>query len=94
MSTLTTNRAASAPSLKQAMNHHPLIAFFALAYAGTWLLLLPLLLGANGLVLQPHLCISKPESLQPMFVVTASCSCLVSSPPERPSHRLLHWRRC
>ena len=45
----TTIQPASASPLKQVIVRHPLLAFFALAYACSWLITLPLLLGTNGL---------------------------------------------
>ena len=47
-----------------------------------------------GLVLQPHLFISMSEPLQPTFVVTPSCSCLVPSSPDGPVQGPLQrwWR--
>ena len=45
----TTIQPASDSPLKQVIVRHPLLAFFALAYAFSWLVTLPLLLGTNGL---------------------------------------------
>jgi uncharacterized protein len=45
MQSITTSR----PSLKAFIQHHPIIAYFLLAYAGTWGATLPILLGKNGL---------------------------------------------
>ena len=36
MATITTAHPASASSLKQAIVRHPLVAYFVLAFAGTW----------------------------------------------------------
>ena len=51
MATLTTTQPTSTSSLKRFIIRHPLLAFFALAYAFSWLITLPLLLGTNGLAL-------------------------------------------
>jgi hypothetical protein len=47
----------------------------------------------ESLILQPHLLSSEPEAVQAALMVTPSGSGLVPSPPIRPSHRPLHWRR-
>jgi membrane protease YdiL (CAAX protease family) len=36
------------------VNRHPLVAYFVIAFAGTWLTILPLLLGQDGLGLFPY----------------------------------------
>jgi uncharacterized protein len=40
---------ASSSSLHSIVQRHPLVAYFVIAYAGTWLTILPLLLGRDGL---------------------------------------------
>jgi uncharacterized protein len=42
---------ASAPT--QLLRSHPLVGYFAIAFAGTWLLMLPIVLAQNGLGLLP-----------------------------------------
>ncbi|MFL5805028.1 MAG: type II CAAX prenyl endopeptidase Rce1 family protein, partial [Roseiflexaceae bacterium] len=37
----------------QLLRSHPLVAYFAIAFAGTWLLMLPIVLAQNGLGLLP-----------------------------------------
>ena len=49
MATLTTTQPASTSLPRRLIIRHPLVAFFALAYAFSWLITLPLLLGTNGL---------------------------------------------
>lgn len=49
----TTTRPAEAVSLQGWGVRHPLAAYFTLAYAGTWLLFLPIVLSARGLGLVP-----------------------------------------
>lgn len=49
----TTSQAGSASSLKRLIITHPLIAYFVIAYAGTWLLDLPAIISKNGLGLFP-----------------------------------------
>src|SRR5262245_50878184 len=44
--------ASSAP--RDHMHQHPLVAYFGIALAGTWLTILPLLLGQDGLSLFPY----------------------------------------
>src|SRR5215467_12598595 len=55
MSTIATasHPAASSP-LKRLIIGHPLIAFFVIAFAGVWIVLLPLVLAQNGLGLLPY----------------------------------------
>ena len=57
MSELTTPSQSVTPSpLKRLITGHPLVAYFVLAFAGTWLLFLPVVLGknTNGLGLLPY----------------------------------------
>ena len=51
----TTSQPVTSSPLKRLINGHPLVAYFVLAFAGTWLLFLPLVLGknTNGLGLLP-----------------------------------------
>jgi len=44
----------SASSFSVWMRQHPLVAFFSIAFAGTWLLELPMVLGKDGLGLLPY----------------------------------------
>jgi membrane protease YdiL (CAAX protease family) len=50
---MTSQPATSSP-LKRLIRHHPLLAFFVIAFAGTWIALLPLVLAQNGLGLIPY----------------------------------------
>jgi membrane protease YdiL (CAAX protease family) len=55
MSTLTVNpRITFAGSIRNILASHPLIAYFVLAFAGTWLLIAPMVLGQDGLGLLPY----------------------------------------
>jgi CAAX protease family protein len=55
MSTLTINQKPTLfASLKLLIVRHPFIAFFTIAYAATWLLNLPMLLGRDGFGLLPY----------------------------------------
>ena len=55
MSTLTLNSKTSLTlSVKQWVAKHPFIAYFLLAFGGTWLLDLPIVLGRDGLGLLPY----------------------------------------
>jgi uncharacterized protein len=45
---------ASSSSLHASVQQHPLVAYFVVAFAGTWLTILPLLLGRDGLGLFPY----------------------------------------
>ena len=54
MSTITTTSPSATPSpLKRLIIRHPLVAFFVLAFAGAWIVFVPLLLARNGLGLLP-----------------------------------------
>jgi membrane protease YdiL (CAAX protease family) len=46
--------AGSASPFTAWMQGHPIVAFFSIAYAGTWLLDLPMVLGKDGLGLLPY----------------------------------------
>jgi len=52
----TTSQPATSSSLKRLISRHPLIAYFVIAFAGTWVPLLPFALsrGVNGLGLLPY----------------------------------------
>jgi len=39
----------SSESVRDRVDHHPLVAYFVIAFVGTWLTILPLLLGQDGL---------------------------------------------
>ncbi|HWZ17977.1 MAG TPA: CPBP family intramembrane glutamic endopeptidase [Ktedonobacteraceae bacterium] len=52
--TATTSLPAVSSPLKRLIMRHPLIAFFVIAFAGTWIAFLPLVLGQNGLGLFPY----------------------------------------
>ena len=50
MSDLATHsQSTTTPILKRLISGHPLIAFFVIAFAGTWIAFLPLVLAQNGL---------------------------------------------
>ena len=51
MTTLSATHATSESALQRALNRYPLTAFFALAYAGSWIVWLPMLLAGNNLLL-------------------------------------------
>jgi len=54
MSTITTtSQSATSSSLRRLIKRHPLVAFFVLAFAGAWIMFLPLLLSRNGVGLLP-----------------------------------------
>jgi hypothetical protein len=55
MTTITaTSQPAALSPLKRLITRHPLTAFFVIAFAGTWIALLPLVLAQNGLGLLPY----------------------------------------
>jgi membrane protease YdiL (CAAX protease family) len=49
----TTPQPVAFSPLKRLIQQHPLVAFFVIAFAGTWIVFLPLLLASNGLGLLP-----------------------------------------
>jgi membrane protease YdiL (CAAX protease family) len=54
MSTITTtSQSATYSPLRRLIKRHPLVAFFVLAFAGAWIMFLPLLLSRNGVGLLP-----------------------------------------
>src|SRR6266487_2395427 len=55
MSTVpTTSQPVTTSPLKRLITRHPLIAFFVIAFAGSWIVSLPLVLAQNGLGLLPY----------------------------------------
>src|SRR6266700_6210489 len=52
--TTTTSQPATSLPLKRLIIRHPLIAFFVIAFAGAWIVTLPLVLAQNGLGLLPY----------------------------------------
>jgi membrane protease YdiL (CAAX protease family) len=55
MSTLSLNaKAQLSGSVSRVLVRHPLVSFFVLAFAGTWLCLAPMVLGQDGLRLLPY----------------------------------------
>ena len=54
MSTVTTtSQPMTSSSFRRFITRHPLVAYFVIAFAGTWLFFVPLLLAKNGLGLLP-----------------------------------------
>ena len=55
MSDLATHsQSTTTPILTRLISSHPLIAFFIIAFAGTWIAMLPLVLAQNGVGLLPY----------------------------------------
>ena len=55
MSTIaTTSQPATSSPLRRLIRGHPLVAFFVIAFAGSWIAALPLVLAQNGLGLLPY----------------------------------------
>ena len=54
----TQSQSTTTPILKRLITSHPLIAFFVIAFTGTWIAFLPLVLAQNGLGILPY---SIPE---------------------------------
>jgi uncharacterized protein len=50
---ISTSQPATSSPLRRLMSDHPLVAYFVIAFAGTWLFELPLLLAKNGVGLLP-----------------------------------------
>jgi len=67
----TTSQPVTSSPLKRLINDHPLVAYFVLAFTGTWLLYLPVVLGknTNGLGLLPF---TLPCPLFAALVLTSS----------------------
>lgn len=53
MSTIATSQPMTPSLFKRLISGHPLLAYFVLAFSGTWLFALPAVLGKNGLGLFP-----------------------------------------
>jgi hypothetical protein len=51
MTTLSTTRPANDSLFRRVLDQHPLLAFFTLAYAGSWIVWLPMLLAGNKVLL-------------------------------------------
>jgi uncharacterized protein len=63
MTTITTPlQPTMASPLKRLISRHPLVAFFVIAFTGTWIASLPLVLAQNGLGLLPY---TIPEIVYP-----------------------------
>src|SRR5215471_13549376 len=54
MSTTPTSQPATSSPIKRLISDHPLLAFFVIAFAGVWIVLLPLILAQNALGLLPY----------------------------------------
>lgn len=50
----TTSQLTTSSPLKRLVRHHPLIIFFVIAFAGAWIVFLPLVLSQNGQGLLPY----------------------------------------
>ncbi|HEU5101036.1 MAG TPA: CPBP family glutamic-type intramembrane protease [Roseiflexaceae bacterium] len=97
----TTTQPASASALKQAIIRHPLLAYFALAFAGTWGVQFPLWLSQDGLGLLPYTLPMVPAML--LFLVSVwagpALAAFVVTTTESGSaglraflRRYVHWR--
>lgn len=62
----TTSQPATSSPLKRLITRHPLVAYFIIAFAGTWLVIVPLLLARNGFGLLPF---TIPDSVALLIVV-------------------------
>lgn len=70
MSMLTLNaKAPLAESVRRVLANHPLVAYFVLAFVGTWLLIAPMVLGQDGLGLLPY---QVPFALYAMLFIASS----------------------
>lgn len=70
MSTLTVNAQVTASgSLRRMLASHPLISYFVLAFAGTWLFVAPMVVGQDGLGLLPY---SVPFGLYVVLFLASS----------------------
>ena len=54
MSTTTTSQPAASSPLKRLITEHPRLSFFVIAFAGYWIVMLPLVLAQNALGLLPY----------------------------------------
>jgi uncharacterized protein len=94
---LTRTPFASASPIKRLLARHPLLAYFVLAFACTWLITLPALLSQNGFALLPFAVPFKPlqtlGSFGPLlaaFVVTAAADGRAGI--NRLVRRIVRWR--
>lgn len=68
MTTLSVTRSTNTSFLRRVLNQHPLLAFFALAYLGSWIVWLPMLLAGNNLILDSA---AVPPGLKFLLTVLA-----------------------
>ncbi len=99
MSTITTtSQSATSSPLRRLISGHPLLAFFVLAFAGAWIMFLPVLFAKNGLGLLPFtLPVDVFSSLGAFagptlasFLVTAAASGRAGL--RRLLRRIVQWR--
>src|SRR3989442_6545905 len=94
----TTSQPATSSSIKRLLTDHPLVAFFVIAFAGTWIVFLPLLLASNGLGLLPFSLPVVPFQTigafagptLAAFIVTAMTSGTTGL--RQVLHRIVQWR--
>src|SRR5919199_49487 len=70
---------APTPSLKRVTTDHPLVAYFVLAFAGTWLTVLPVLLSRSGLGVLPFTVPFRPFQLLATFTGPTLAAVLVTA---------------
>lgn len=68
MTTLSSTHPANGSSLTRTLKRYPLVAFFTLAYAGSWIVWLPIVLAGNNLILPSS---AVPPGLQFLLTVLA-----------------------
>ena len=68
MTTLPTTRVSSPASLMGVLRRYPLAAFFTLAYLGSWIVWLPMLLAGNNVLLPAS---TVPPGLKFLLTVLA-----------------------
>jgi uncharacterized protein len=94
----TTAHPVTSSPLKRLLTDYPLVAFFVIAFAGTWIVFLPLLLASNGLGLLPFSLPVVPFQTVGAFVGPMLAAFIVTTTTSGKAglrqllHRIVQWR--